>query len=49
MKSWQRITKYDYQSIVVLNTWDGTVKESLIVDLKCPSVEKIREGFKCAK
>gem|GEM_PF-6355652 len=49
LRSWERITYYDYQSIVVLNTVTGTVKESLIVDIKTPSIETIKEGFKCER
>lgn len=45
----ERIVKYDYQTYIAVNMLTGTVKEYLIVDIKTPSVETIKEGLKCER
>ncbi len=49
LKSWERIDKWDYKTYIVVNNVTKAIKEYLISDINTPSIDKIREEFKCVK
>ena len=48
LKTWERISKYDYRTYIVLNTWEGGTREVCLFDIKT-DIEKIKGELRCAR